>query len=43
MKLAVSADDVRFTLSLNSGSGSGWMTGCDLTTEYVRINADYTT
>ncbi len=43
LKIAVSADDVRFTLSLNSGGGSGWMTGCDLTTEYVRINADYTT
>ena len=43
LKVAVAADDVRFTLSLNNGPGRGWMTGCDLTTEYVRINADYTT
>ncbi len=43
LKAAVAAEDVRFTLTLNSGPGRGWMTGCDLTTEYVRINADYTT
>ena len=32
---------LRVTLGLGDGSATGW--GCDLTEEYVRINADYTT
>lgn len=32
---------LRVTLGLGAGSATGW--GCDLTEEYVRINADYTT
>jgi len=28
---------------VGSGDGSGHAWGCDLSTEYIRINADYTT
>lgn len=36
-------EEVLISASLGSGSGSGSAWGCDLTAEYVRINADYTT
>jgi glutamate N-acetyltransferase/amino-acid N-acetyltransferase len=37
-------EEVLITASLgNAGNGSGTAWGCDLTAEYVRINADYTT
>jgi len=32
-----------FSVDLHSGDGSATAWGCDLTAEYVRINADYTT
>ena len=35
--------DVRIHVSLNTGSQSATVWGCDLTDGYVRINADYTT
>ena len=34
---------VLIRLSLGVGSGSGLAWGCDLSDQYVRINADYTT
>ena len=33
--------DCFFSLGLGDGSAEAW--GCDLSEEYVRINADYTT
>ena len=36
-------DRVLIRLSLGVGSGSGLAWGCDLSDQYVRINADYTT
>ncbi len=36
-------EDVMINIDLEAGSGSGNAWGCDLTAEYVRINADYTT
>lgn len=36
-------EEVLIRVDLNAGSGSGNAWGCDLTAEYVRINADYTT
>jgi glutamate N-acetyltransferase/amino-acid N-acetyltransferase len=36
-------DDVLIHVSLNTGSASATVWGCDLTDGYVRINADYTT
>ncbi len=35
--------DVRIHVSLNTGSDTATVWGCDLTDGYVRINADYTT
>jgi glutamate N-acetyltransferase/amino-acid N-acetyltransferase len=37
------ADEVVIGLDLGIGSGEATSWGCDLTTEYVHINADYTT
>jgi glutamate N-acetyltransferase/amino-acid N-acetyltransferase len=37
------ADEVRIELDLGLGAGAATAWGCDLTTEYVHINADYTT
>lgn len=37
------APDVHFTLDLGLGDGSAVAWGCDLSYEYVRINAEYTT
>jgi glutamate N-acetyltransferase/amino-acid N-acetyltransferase len=36
-------DHVPIRLCLGDGSGSGQAWGCDLSDQYVRINADYTT
>tara|TARA_Y100001968_G_scaffold149408_1_gene136647 strand:- start:484 stop:1749 length:1266 start_codon:yes stop_codon:yes gene_type:complete len=36
-------DCVSITLDLGKGSGSGFAWGCDMSAEYVRINAEYTT
>jgi glutamate N-acetyltransferase/amino-acid N-acetyltransferase len=35
--------DVKIRVSLHSGSGKATIWTCDLTEEYIRINADYTT
>lgn len=40
---AMSADCVSCVLQVGRGPGHGWMVGCDLSDQYVRINADYTT
>ena len=37
------AEEVVFTASLGAGSAAGEAWGCDLSAEYVSINADYTT
>ena len=36
-------DTVKIKLDLGLGSGSGFAWGCDLSDDYVRINAEYTT
>ncbi|MEN9229681.1 MAG: bifunctional glutamate N-acetyltransferase/amino-acid acetyltransferase ArgJ [Thermostichus sp. DG02_5_bins_236] len=36
-------DPVTFTVDLHQGSGQGIAWGCDLSYDYVRINAEYTT
>jgi glutamate N-acetyltransferase/amino-acid N-acetyltransferase len=36
-------DTVVIRLQLGDGSGAGVAWGCDLSDQYVRINADYTT
>ena len=36
-------DTVLITVSLGNGSGSGIAWGCDLSYDYVKINAEYTT
>jgi glutamate N-acetyltransferase/amino-acid N-acetyltransferase len=43
LKNAMSADRVEMDLRVGNGPGTGWMIGCDLSREYVAINADYTT
>ncbi len=43
LKNAMSADQVEMDLRVGDGPGTGWMIGCDLSREYVAINADYTT
>ncbi|MFT2719328.1 bifunctional glutamate N-acetyltransferase/amino-acid acetyltransferase ArgJ [Deinococcus sp. A31D244] len=40
---SMKADEVIFTLNLGVGDASGEAWGCDLSAEYVSINADYTT
>jgi len=35
--------EVRVRIELHAGHGTGWMRTCDLTEEYVRINAHYAT
>jgi glutamate N-acetyltransferase/amino-acid N-acetyltransferase len=39
----VSGDSVAIRLRVGAGAGSGLAWGCDLSDQYVRINADYTT
>lgn len=43
LKAAMSADPVDCVLVVGHGPGRGWMIGCDLSAEYVKINAEYTT
>lgn len=43
IKAAMSADPVECVLVVGHGPGRGWMLGCDLSAEYVKINAEYTT
>ena len=43
LKSAMNADPVICTLTVGHGPGSAWMLGCDLSAEYVKINAEYTT
>jgi glutamate N-acetyltransferase/amino-acid N-acetyltransferase len=38
-----SGDSVAIRLRVGAGAGSGLAWGCDLSDQYVRINADYTT
>ena len=40
---AMDRDEVRIRINLGCGAASATAWGCDLTAEYVRINADYTT
>lgn len=40
---AMTGDPVDCVLTVGFGRGRGWMLGCDLSREYVGINADYTT
>ena len=37
------SDLVEIDVTLGTGSATATVWGCDLTAEYVRINADYTT
>ena len=39
----MNADEVVFEIDLAVGSEKGEAWGCDLSAEYVRINAEYTT
>jgi len=41
--LAMKEPEVRFRIRLGGGPGSSRVLGCDLSDEYVRINAEYTT
>ncbi len=43
LKAAMSADPVHCVLQVGFGQGRAWMLGCDLSAEYVKINAEYTT
>lgn len=40
---AMNADPVQCVLSVGFGQGKAWMLGCDLSADYVKINAEYTT
>lgn len=40
---AMAAPRVELGLTVGRGPGVWWMLGCDLSADYVRINADYTT
>lgn len=42
-KAVLSSDEVRVVIGLNSGQEGATAWGCDLTYEYVKINADYRT
>ena len=43
VRVAFSQDEVAIECDLGLGDGTATAYGCDLTSEYVRINADYTT
>lgn len=43
LRAGMDAEEVKIVLNLNEGSHTATAWGCDLTEEYVRINADYTT
>jgi glutamate N-acetyltransferase/amino-acid N-acetyltransferase len=40
---AMKENDVLIEINLAAGEGSGTAWGCDLSSEYVQINAEYTT
>lgn len=40
---AMNADPVELDLTVGDGPGNAWMMGCDLSAQYVKINAEYTT
>ncbi len=42
-KLALSSKEIKITADLNAGTHSATAYGCDMSPEYVRINAEYTT
>ena len=39
----LAADEVSINVSLGTGEAAATVWGCDLSAEYVHINADYTT
>ena len=41
IKAVMSADRIEMDLHVGHGPGHGWMIGCDLSRDYVKINADY--
>ncbi len=43
LKEAMAGKRVECVLTVGTGTGASWMLGCDLSKEYVSINADYTT
>lgn len=43
LRAAMGAGEVDIVLTVGAGTGRAWMIGCDLSGEYVRINADYST
>jgi glutamate N-acetyltransferase / amino-acid N-acetyltransferase len=43
LQAAMRGDPVECVLTVGTGPGSAWMLGCDLSAEYVKINAEYTT
>ncbi len=42
-KKILSQDEIIISVNCNSGDNSAWAWGCDLTYDYVKINADYRT
>jgi glutamate N-acetyltransferase/amino-acid N-acetyltransferase len=40
---AMNSDEVHMRLTVGDGPGAAWMLGCDLSADYVKINAEYTT
>ena len=43
IRVALSHRRLDIVIDLGAGDGSGHAWGCDLSADYVRINADYTT
>ena len=43
LRAALAAEEVRIEIDLGAGEDSAMAWGCDLTPDYVRINAEYTT
>lgn len=43
LRTAMASKRVEVVLTVGRGGGEAWMMGCDLSKEYVSINADYTT
>ena len=37
------SDDLIIKIKLEKGAGKGFAIGCDLTYDYVKLNAEYTT
>ena len=42
-ELMKESGEIRIIADLHKGSGEGYAFGCDLTYDYVRLNAEYTT